>query len=345
MRSTVTAVRLGRLGDLVMTLPALAWLGSSDQIDLSLVCDEHYRELMGELLPTVRVVAAQRLDELPAADAIVDLHLVASSARVCRDLALRAGGFRVRVDKQWLLRATLVQRAPWLRGPQRALASFLGGQRSLLSWPQRHLLAAEHLFSTLDLQPPPRPSSLPAVALDSPVRRAHGRDSVPVLGLVLDAGWDLKRWRRAGFMDLAKGWRAACGGAIKLFAAPSRSELFEGFAALAGVQACAAPSPLLLARDLAACDVVVAGDTGPLHLAAAVGCSVVGLFGPTPVAAGFWVWQDRGRLLSGAADCSPCSMHGASDCHRPRRICLDDIEADEVLRASLQLLHQDRQCA
>jgi len=44
------------------------------------------------------------------------------------------------------------------------------------------------------------------------------------------------------------------------------------------------------------CSVLIAGDTGPLHLAAAVGTPAVGLFGPTPAERNR-PWGPRGRGL------------------------------------------------
>jgi ADP-heptose:LPS heptosyltransferase len=98
----------------------------------------------------------------------------------------------------------------------------------------------------------------------------------------------------------------------------------------------APPSLVALPDTLASCAVVVAGDTGPLHLAGALGVPVVGLFGPTPLNAGFWVWP-RGRALAPEVSCSPCSLHGTAVCPRGTGACLDEHSVDEVLRIVLDL--------
>jgi heptosyltransferase-2 len=63
------------------------------------------------------------------------------------------------------------------------------------------------------------------------------------------------------------------------------------------------------------CRVVVANDSGPLHLAAAVGVAAIGIFGSTdPAATG-----PRGgmtRVIHHPVPCSPCL----------RRICKGDFE-------------------
>jgi ADP-heptose:LPS heptosyltransferase len=301
---------------------------------------------MSELLPGgVKVLVPQGLDEVEPADLILDLHGVPASARLFHRLPRRSGARIIKVDKQTLLRATLVRRPPLLRGPQTALVRFLGGHERLLSWPQRHLLVAERAFSFLSLSPPERPSSVPITCWSGSSRGGEGATPPPVLGIVLDAAWDLKRWRVAGFRELAVRWHAASGGAIRLFAGPSRTDLFAQIGALPAATCHSSASLVQLARDLDGCDVVVAGDTGPLHLAAALGCGPVALFGPTPVKSGFWVWETRGRLISAPQDCSPCSMHGASPCRRSSQHCLDDVVVGDVLDACLQILEETRRCA
>ncbi len=346
MSFSVTALRLGKLGDLVMTLPALNWLAAHDQIGLTLICDGHYRDLMSDLLPSgVKVLVPRQLDELEPSDLVLDLHGVPASARLTRRLPRQSGAQTVKVDKQTILRGTLLRRSPLLQGPADAVARLLGGHQRLLSWPERHLLAAERAFSLLALVPGAQPSSVPTTYRAGPAQRGEGAPRLPVLGIVLDAAWDLKRWRVAKFRELAVRWHAAGGGGIRLFAGPSRTDLFAQFGLLPATTCYSSASLVQLARDLEGCDVVVAGDTGPMHLAAALGCGLVALFGPTPVESGFWVWENRGRLITSSQDCSPCSMHGAGRCQRGSQHCLGDIVVGDVLDACLLLIEEARRCA
>ncbi len=81
-----------------------------------------------------------------------------------------------------------------------------------------------------------------------------------------------------------------------------------------------------LAAVLAECDLLVTGDTGPMHLAAAVGTPVVGLFfGPAlPYDTGPY---GRDHLLVHAAvPCAPCAH--AADCGAP--YCRDEISPELV---------------
>lgn len=70
----------------------------------------------------------------------------------------------------------------------------------------------------------------------------------------------------------------------------------------------------------------VGNDAGPIHIAAAVGTSVVALFGPTDPQ----VWGPWGKgheVIWKQMDCSPCWRH---DCQRGELNCMRQITVDEV---------------
>jgi hypothetical protein len=77
--------------------------------------------------------------------------------------------------------------------------------------------------------------------------------------------------------------------------------------------------------------VVVAGDTGLLHLAAAVGLPVVGIFGPTTSSDGFW--GHAGEVVELPLACRPCGKHGGDACPVGDHACLRGITIDAVLAA------------
>lgn len=72
---------------------------------------------------------------------------------------------------------------------------------------------------------------------------------------------------------------------------------------------------------------LITTDSGPMHLAAAVGTPVVALFGPTdPVRTG--PYGEGHRVLRKGLPCSPCFRKSCS-----RVICMEDISVDEVFNA------------
>lgn len=86
-----------------------------------------------------------------------------------------------------------------------------------------------------------------------------------------------------------------------------------------------------LAAVFAAADVVVVPNTGPAHLAAAVGAPVVSLFAPVVPAA---QWRPYGRRVRVLGDQrAPCRASRARVCPVPGHPCLDQISDDELLDA------------
>jgi ADP-heptose:LPS heptosyltransferase len=74
--------------------------------------------------------------------------------------------------------------------------------------------------------------------------------------------------------------------------------------------------------------VMVSGDTGPTHIAAAVGTPIVGIYGPTrPGRNGPWLADDE--TVSRA---SICQCHHFRQC-KVEKMCLLDIEVAEVVAA------------
>lgn len=103
----------------------------------------------------------------------------------------------------------------------------------------------------------------------------------PLLALHPGAHWMTKRWPPEQFIALARRAQAACGAGVVIVGGPDDVAVAERIAAaLEGPTRCLAGRTSLkqLAALLADADVLVSGDSGPMHLAAAVGTPVVALF-------------------------------------------------------------------
>lgn len=94
---------------------------------------------------------------------------------------------------------------------------------------------------------------------------------------------------------------------------------------------------LELAALMTRCRLFVGNDAGPMHMAAAVGCPVVALFGPSNPA----VWAPRGKhvkTIHKGLDCRECFHPG---CFRGEQGCMKLITVDEVLEEATALLEDD----
>jgi ADP-heptose:LPS heptosyltransferase len=85
-----------------------------------------------------------------------------------------------------------------------------------------------------------------------------------------------------------------------------------------------------LAAVLAGADAVVVGNTGPAHLAAAVGTPVVELFAPTVPAVRWRPWRVPHELLFAEVPCAGCR---ARVCPVPGHPCLEQVTVADVLAA------------
>jgi ADP-heptose:LPS heptosyltransferase len=89
-----------------------------------------------------------------------------------------------------------------------------------------------------------------------------------------------------------------------------------------------------LADVLANAACVVVGNTGPAHLAAAVGTPVVSLFAPTVPPVRWRPWRVAHELLFVDVPCAGCR---ARECPVPGHPCLGGVSVDEVVAAVARL--------
>ncbi len=168
-----------------------------------------------------------------------------------------------------------------------------------------------------------------------------GIDSEQFVALAPGANWSFRRWPAESFGELAAMLRERRG--IRTVVTGSRED--SGLAAdvirAAGGEVVDLSGRTGL-RGLAAlaerASVFVANDSGPLHVAAAVGAPVVGLFGPnTPEV--YAPRAERSRVVWHRFPCSPCDQ---KKCTRPDDACMAAIGVEEVHGAVESLLDEGR---
>jgi lipopolysaccharide heptosyltransferase I len=147
------------------------------------------------------------------------------------------------------------------------------------------------------------------------------------------AGHPAKRWGLTRFVALAERLGERAGRRVVLISGPEdRTAVEAAVAAMARPPVVAAPPGVgPLAALLRRCGVVVAGDTGPLHLAAALGCPTVALFGPSDPLSASPVGEGH-RVIKHPC---PCGWTPGPYFNRrcPDAPCMGLIEIDEVAEA------------
>jgi ADP-heptose:LPS heptosyltransferase len=127
----------------------------------------------------------------------------------------------------------------------------------------------------------------------------------------------------------------AAGHRVLVTGGPAETTLTRLVAAAAGTDLGGRTSLAELAAVLAGADVIVVGNTGPAHLAAAVGTPVVSLFAPV-VPAARWAPYRVPHVLLGDQQ-SPCRDSRARLCPVPGHPCLDELEPADVVAAVRRL--------
>jgi heptosyltransferase I len=151
------------------------------------------------------------------------------------------------------------------------------------------------------------------------------------------AAWPNKRWEPARFGAIARHIRDRRGLPSFVLWGPGEESLAARVVAAADGAAYPAPRTSLgdLLAVTARAALIVSGDTGPVHLAAALGTPIVGLYGPTwPERNGPWSKDDE--VVSRATG---CECHHKRQCQRrgegrvESRMCINEIAIDEVAAA------------
>jgi len=180
------------------------------------------------------------------------------------------------------------------------------------------------------------------VALSEAARAAAGEALAgaagPLVAIAPGATWATKRWAPERFAAVAEALHAD-GHGLVLCAGPGDAAAVAAFRAACRAPIAADLTPLTvegMAAALARVKLLVSNDSGPVHLASALGTPVLALFGPTSTVR--WAPAPPGRALSLGLPCQPCSNHGGERCPLGHHRCLADLPAEAVLAAARELL-------
>jgi lipopolysaccharide heptosyltransferase II len=157
-----------------------------------------------------------------------------------------------------------------------------------------------------------------------------------IVALAPGSVWGSKRWTPDGFAGVADA-APRLGLRPVLVGSPDEEPLCRDVARRASapvVVLAGATGPPDLIALLARARALVVGDSGPGHIASAVGTPVVAIFGPTVPAFGYAPWGERNVVVEHPAlDCRPCDSHGPRVCPLGHHRCMKEIPAERVVQA------------
>jgi heptosyltransferase I len=327
MARSILIVRLGALGDLVHALPAVAALRAAwPDARIDWLVDSRYAALL-QLVPVIdRAIVMGGRGTRPALSVIRELR------RARYDMA---------IDFQGLLKSAALAR---LAGA-RETAGFIAGQlrepsagvfytRRIPADDSGHVVR-KNLSMVEALGAPARETASPLKVTSSPVpgRVRELLQCGPAGRFALvnpGAGWPNKQWPADRYGAIAAHLLARHGMPSIVTWGPKEQALAAEAAAASDGAAMVAPSTTIadLVELSRAAAIAVAGDTGPMQLAAAVGTPVVGVFGPTnPLRNGPWNTADA--WVSRFDD---CECHHKRKCRRETP-CINTITIEQVAGA------------
>jgi lipopolysaccharide heptosyltransferase I len=323
-------VRLGSLGDVIHGIPAAAalrerfpsaridWMVDPRYVDvlalvagLDAVIPVSPRHLRSGLLPAIRNVRRVRYT------AAIDLQGLIKSAALAR----AAGAW---------------QTIGFPRGHLREPIARVFYSDTPDPGAQTHVVFKNlALLAPLGIRGPHAvfPIAAPVTPLVESIADRHAAPGYVLLNP--GAGWPNKRWPPARFGEVASALAEASGlRSIVLWGPGEEALAAQVVSASDGTAEVSPPTtvPELfgIARNAR---LMIAGDTGPLHIAAAMGTPIVALFGPT-IAARNGPWSPSDITLSTTERCT-CLYRRRC---RQRTACIDDISVEQVVSAAQRRL-------
>ena len=329
-------VNMNYMGDALLTTPAIAALRRAYP-------DARIDTVVGA------GAAAEVLQNNPDLDTIIARTARGSWARVVQTYRLLRDGKYT--DAVILPPLSAYAAAAWLaRTPRRVGQGGRGMNRFLTDL--RQTRATHMADAMLDTMPLParahRDARRLVVAVDAESKAASDallaasgiNEDVPVLAVNVGATRPQKRWFAASFALALDGLAdIPCvligSGAEDTALAADVMRLTQR---ARPVNLVGRTSVKILAAVLQRCDLLLSADSGPMHLATAVGTPTLALFGSTdPAVTG--PFDDRSEAIYKALPCAPCGNHPTCE---GRYDCLRAITPDEVVLAARRLLRLNR---
>ncbi len=275
----ILIVRVGAMGDVLHGLPAVTALKlRHPDWHIGWAIEPHWSPLLSpHVVDAVHLVPTRAWKSRPFS--IATLREIASLRR-----GLRAQHYDIAIDLQGSIRSALIGR---MASARRFIGPAHPRERQARAlYTERVNLATEHVIH--------QACELVGAAVGeifTPARIQLGDDSdarhrlqEPVgergsILLVPTAGWGAKQWPPERFIEVARAFRATRH-RVLINAAPGNDAIAQSIALSSGAElvVCGMEELVSLVRRA---DLVIGGDTGPVHLASALGTPTLALFGPT----------------------------------------------------------------
>lgn len=335
-RQKILLIRLRRIGDIIMTTPAISALKKAfPQASMTYIVEEPYRRLVEGNPNLDRVIAIDKKQHLrdflrllrlirnEDYDVVIDFH---GGPRAWWLTLLSGADFKVGYKVKY-------------RGFAYNIAQPRGSKNGFIHSVENHL----NLIRALGVDPKSPPSlDLPQAQESERLRideffKENKLEGAKVIALHIGAGNEFRDWGTAHWADLADRLARMPQVKVVLIGAEADRPAEEEIRARCRV-------PLLslvgkvnlieLKEMLSRASLFVGPDSGPMHIAASASTPVVALFGPT-LPDHFSPWMANAQIVSKELSCRPCRQ---KRCEFSDFRCLRTIQTEEVYGACLRFL-------
>ena len=319
----VLVIRFSALGDLVLITPVLRVLKLQAGMEIHVITKDAFRPL---LLPnpyvdqvwTIRNGLKEVIPALKAErfDHILDLHKNLRSLRIRLALwTVPATGYFKANWAKWLMVHLKIDRLPG----NHIVDRYLGAARALAVQPDGRgldfFIPEEHQVNV----------------------RTLGLEPFTYTAFVIGAAHFTKRMPEEKLLEVI----GKIPGKVVLIGGPAEKDagiVLQGAFPDRVIAACGSFSLMGSASLIRQAKVVVAHDTGFMHIAAALRKPVVAIFGGTLAEYGFWPYYGDESIRYRNVEvtdlpCRPCSRFGRGDCPKGHFNCMNGIPANQVVQA------------
>ena len=334
----ILIVKLGSIGDIIHTLPALAAIRAAlPEADISWAVEKRSAEILRGNTMIDRLI---EVDTRSIRNGRVVEGILKGIRPQLREL--RRFKFDIAIDFQGLLKSAAIAklsgakiRYGFDKNNLRERASRIFLNRSVEIPPETHIIRKNLKLAELALN-----IQVPTDSFEFPIdsEMEHRLESIRLIEAagqnfaILNpaGGWVTKLWHPEKYGQLADMLWEANGLTSIVATGPGESELSDAVigGSRSGKILAAQPSLKGFFELVGSAKIYVGGDTGPTHIAIAAGAPVVGIFGPTE-------WWRNGSTVAGDICVERLDIGCRVDCHRrtcSNWICMD-ISVETVFKA------------
>ncbi len=326
-------IRMSSIGDIVLTEPVIAAVREAvPDAEIGFVVKERYAALVA------------------GNPAVTRLHLLHDGSpgnlwRLCREI--RRSGYPVVVDLHANPRSRLLSCCAGARSTTRyekrdradalrvrlARAPYRARKRLV----DRYLESLERLGIAHGYRRPRFHVDGDDAASAERFLKERGLEPGRYAALVPGSKWPTKTWPAERFEEVARALASEDGLQVLILGSAAESELLAGVARRVpgAVDAAGRVSLGETAALLSSARLMIGNDSGPTHIAMALGTSTVAIFGPTdPSQFDF----EGHELVYADLPCSACSFYGTRRCRLGHWRCMMSISPEAVVAAARRLL-------